>query len=454
MNTQAAKAIKVLRDEPVRFGHLMGFDLLTDIHNEWIKEMVYSKDDYTLMAHRGSYKTTCVSIALTLISILYPNERTAFLRKTDTDVKEIIAQTQKMLAREETKLLSKYIWGIPVELTIATQGEISTNLTNDPRGSAQIIGMGMSGSLTGKHFDRIFTDDIINPKDRSSRAEREHTKLVYQELQNLKNRGGRIVNTLTPWHQDDAASLMPSPHKYDCRSTGLMTEEQIQYAKDHMEPSLFAANYELRFVPSDDVIFFSPQIGAPLSMVEGGECHVDAAYYGEDYTAFTAVQKHDGKFYVYGRIWRKHIEDVTPQIVEIVKRLRLTRLHMENNADKGYSAKAFLSLLKPEGVKVLSYHEAMVKYVKIVTYLKTAWKDIIFCDDTDPLFIDQICDYTEEAEHDDAPDSAASIFQRGKFRVKPYTPKLGEKTASATLQRQIAAVSGSSRQSYGTEKQL
>jgi len=417
---QTSKILTTLKNEPVRFGWLMGFNLLTDIHNEWIKEMVFSKEDYTLMAHRGSYKTTCVSIALALISILYPNDRTAFLRKTDTDVKEVIAQVQKMIARTETKVVTKEIWGKAVELTVSTQGEMSTNLTNDPRGSSQIIGIGISGSLTGKHFDRIFTDDIINPKDRASRAERERTKLVYQELQNLKNRGGRIVNTLTPWHQDDAATLMPKPHKYDCRSTGLMTEEQIQEVKEHMTPSLYAANYELRFIPSDDVIFTDPITGADQSMVEGGEAHVDAAYYGEDYTAFTACQKHDGKYYVYGKIWRKHVEDVTPFIIQEIERLRLTRLHMENNADKGYALNPF----RQAGIKCIPYHESMNKFIKCVTYGKTAWPDVIFVKGTDEQYIDQICDYTEDAEHDDAIDSLSSILARGRFKVKPYEPKL------------------------------
>lgn len=46
--------------------------------------------------------------------------------------------------------------------------------------------MGVNGSLTGKHYDVIFTDDIVNLKDRTSRAEREHTKSVYMELQNIR----------------------------------------------------------------------------------------------------------------------------------------------------------------------------------------------------------------------------------------------------------------------------
>ena len=57
------------------------------------------------------------------------------------------------------------------------------------------------------------------------------------------------------------------------------------------------------------------------------------------------------------------------------------------------------------------YHEDMNKYIKITSYLKSVWKDVIFVEGTDPEFINEICDYNENAEHDDAPDSAASIVR-------------------------------------------
>lgn len=32
--------VKSLKEEPVKYARLLGFDLLTDLHNEWIKDMV------------------------------------------------------------------------------------------------------------------------------------------------------------------------------------------------------------------------------------------------------------------------------------------------------------------------------------------------------------------------------------------------------------------------------
>ena len=414
--------IKSLKEHPVKYAHLMGFDRLSQTHDEWLRHILYGSGDWTLQAFRGSYKTTTVSVALSLLLILRPNLRIAFMRKTDNDVKEVVAQVKRMLEQPETKAISAMIWGHQVSLIQASQTALNTNLTNDPRGSAQLTGMGINGSLTGKHYDLIFTDDIVNIKDRTSRAEREHTKTVYMELQNIRNRGGRIINTGTPWHIDDCFSIMPEAEKWDYTTMPeVMSAEEVEQVKPRMTPSLWAANYELRHIPSDDVIFIDPKKGAPIKMVMQGECHTDAAYYGEDYTAFSAVNIHDGRIYVYGRMWRKHVDDCMDMICNDVERLMLGRMFMENNADKGYSARAF----RERGVRVAVYTEKMNKHVKIVTYLKAAWPDIVFCEGTDEDYINQICDYTEDAEHDDAPDSLASLIQRNKLGGRDYVSPFG-----------------------------
>lgn len=404
--------IKGLKEHPEKYLYMMGFTHQSEAYHRWMREMVFGKNDHSIQAFRGSGKTTCVSASLAMLMFLYPNLRIAFMRKTDSDVREVVAQVKRMLEAQETKALTAMIWGHQVRLVKDSQNELSTNLTNDPRGSSQLTGMGINGSLTGKHYDVIFTDDIINLKDRTSRAEREHTKAVYMELQNIKNRGGRIFNTLTPWHVDDAATLMPEAEKWDWQSMPeIFTPEDAEQIKPRMTPSLWAANYELRHIPSDDVIFTDPKRGAPIEMVYQGECQTDAAYYGEDYTAFSAMNIHDGKVYVYGRMWRKHVDDCMDAICADVSRLMLGRMYMENNTDKGYSARAF----RERGVRVAGYTEHMNKHVKIVTYLKTAWPDIVFCEGTDEAYINQICDYTEDAEHDDSCDSLASLLQRSKL---------------------------------------
>ena len=402
------QAIEFLCNKPYRFGHMLGFTDLGELHNHWMREMLTARDDRTLQAHRNSYKTTCVSVSLAEIMILLPNKRTLFCRKTDTDVKEIVKQVKNILLHPKTQYFVYCIYGKRLELTVDNSNELSTNLTTDIKGSSQLVAVGIQSSVTGKHYDYIFTDDIINIKDRVSRAEREKTKLFYEELNNVKMLGtGRIFNTGTPWHQNDAFEIMPEPERWDCYSTGIMTDEMVEEKKSRLAKGVFAANYELRHVASDDVMFTDPQTGAAKEKVMHGTAHLDAAYYGEDYTAYTVMSIHDGKYYVYGRCWRKHVDDVMDEIVDSHNSLLAGVLYMENNADKGYVAKQF----KSRRVRVSTYHESQNKHMKISTYLKYEWPDVVFVEGTDPKYIEQICDYNEDAEHDDCPDSLASLIR-------------------------------------------
>lgn len=402
------QAIKFLINHPIKFAHMLGFTKLGNLHNKWIIDMVKGKKDKTLEASRGTYKTTCVSFALALIMILLPNLRILFMRKTDDDVKEVIKQVAKILKDPHTQYFVQVIYGVNLKLTVESATELSTNLTTDTRGTNQLVGIGSKASLTGKHFDRIFTDDIINVQDRLSKAERDRVKIVYQELQNIKNRDGRIFNTLTPWHPDDASVLMPNIVKYDCyhpEIQKIISKEELQEIKDSMVASLFAANYELRHVASEDVIFTDPQVGASIDTVMDGVMHADSAFYGEDFTAWGVMTKHDGKYYLYGRMKRKHVEDCYGDIMADYAKFRCSKLYNESNADKGFVARDLRKL----GAKVILYSEKENKYIKIVTHLKAIWKDLIFVEGTDQEYIDQICNYFEDAEHDDAPDNAACL---------------------------------------------
>lgn len=372
----------------------------------------------------STFKTTCVSVALALIAILLPRKKTLFMRKTDTDIKEVIKQVQKILLDPHTQYFVQCIYGINLRLVVSSATEISTNLTTDIKGTNQLVGMGIGSSLTGKHFDYIFTDDIVNVQDRISKAERDRTKIIYQELQNIKNRDGRIYNTGTPWHSEDAFSIMPEPERFDCyhpEISKILSREELEDIKSKMVPSLFAANYELRFIASEDVIFTNPQTGADSSLVEQGVAHIDAAYGGEDYTAFTICRKYDGKYYVFGKLWQKHIDDVQDKIIDLRKNFNVGKIYCEDNGDKGYLAKA----LRQKGEKALTYHENQNKYLKITIYLKAVWEDVVFVEGTDAAYINQICDFTEDADHDDAPDSLASLIRliwRKKSTDNTYTP--------------------------------
>lgn len=405
--------LDLVKKKPTAFGLECGFEDLTDIHDDWMDLFLNSEGDITLQAHRGSYKTTCLSIVMAKIIVLTPSKNIIFLRKSDDDVKEIVTQTATLLEKPLFQEMSNAIWGKNIKLTRKSVYEIDTNLKIGTRGSPQLLGMGIRSSITGKHGDIVITDDIVTILDRVSRAERERTRLAYQEIQNIKNRGGRIINTGTPWHKDDAFSLMPNIKKYDCYSTGLVSAEELQELRSKMTTSLFSANYELKHIADEEAIFTNPTIddGRNSELIFDGVCHIDASYGGKDGTAFTILKKRDGVIYVYGELHQSHVDEVLPQIEARREYYRAGTLYTETNADKGYLNKS----IKPPKK---SYHESMNKFIKISTYLKKEWDNIVFIKETDMNYINEILDYNENAEHDDAPDSLASLIMQSDNKVQ------------------------------------
>jgi hypothetical protein len=82
--------LRWMREHPAQVGRWCGFDLLTDeLHGEWIREMISGKEDMTLLSHRGSYKTTCLSVALAILSATETGRNMIFMRKSEDAVKEI-----------------------------------------------------------------------------------------------------------------------------------------------------------------------------------------------------------------------------------------------------------------------------------------------------------------------------------------------------------------------------
>ena len=47
------EAVNFLVKKPYKFGQMVGFSKLTDVHNGWMRHMLTGDKDYTLQGHRG-----------------------------------------------------------------------------------------------------------------------------------------------------------------------------------------------------------------------------------------------------------------------------------------------------------------------------------------------------------------------------------------------------------------
>jgi hypothetical protein len=345
-----------------------------------------------------------------------------FFRKTDTDVVEVMVQAQKILSSDVMQSITYALYGCYIHFLKSNNAEIHTNLCTFTKGVSQILGLGIGTSITGKHADIVVTDDIVNLKDRISRAERERTKVQYMELQNICNRHGRFINTGTPWHKEDAISIMPNVKRYDCYSTGLIPRDKLEALRNSMSDSLFSANYELKHIADKDAMFQNPQFTNDERLIYGGMAHIDAAYDGEDGTAYTIFnQLADGRIIGFGKRWNRHVDDCLEEIGIYHRQLQAGSISCEKNADKGYLAKELRGL----GYHVNSYSETMNKFIKISTHLRRNWGKVVWLERTDPEYINEILDYSEFAEHDDSPDSAASLLRNLDKRAKVGRKAIG-----------------------------
>ncbi len=413
--------LDLIWNNPVEIGHWVGFNKLGEIHNKWLRDFLFLDEDQTLMAHRGSYKTTDLALFLAIHAIIKPFENVVYFRKTDSDVAELMRTVRNILQSGAFARMVYILYGQELKIPVSNNSEINTSLNTKTQGANQIVGLGIGTSITGKHADIVITDDIVNIKDRISTSERNHTILMYDELQNIKNRGGRFINTGTPWHKEDCfeqrMKKISHLRMYDCYSTGLISDEELRNIRMGMSPSAFSANYELKHIADENAIFTDVKFCESDEMLNGGVAHIDAAYGGEDYTAYTIIKKVTNERYIaFGKIWQKHVDDCLPEIMLLHSKYKAGSISCEKNADKGYLSKE----LKGLGFVVDDYSERMNKYLKIVTHLKAAWSGIEWVPSTDPEYLSQICDYTENAAHDDAPDSAASLIRKLTEKPKAY----------------------------------
>ena len=89
--------LDIFFERPEKIGREMGFKDLRKLHGKWIKKMVFGTKDYTLQAHRGSFKSSCLAVAISILLVYYPERNIIFLRKTDSDVSEMLGMVSKIL---------------------------------------------------------------------------------------------------------------------------------------------------------------------------------------------------------------------------------------------------------------------------------------------------------------------------------------------------------------------
>jgi hypothetical protein len=413
--------LAMVAKNPHLIGHLVGKNKLTRMHTEWILDAWKALDHSAMQAHRGAYKTTALTEVGPIWWLLFhPNDRIGIIRKTFTDASSILKTIAKYMDTEQLQAVFYAAHQLIPKPITRKDSSLVFNFKQSVTKEGSIDAHGLDGSLTGFHYDKIILDDIVTLKDRLSKAEREKTKEASREiLTNIIDPGKQVIHVGTPWHKDDAWQLFNEPKKYTCYETGILTQEEINAKRALTTPILFAANYELRHTSSDDLIFGEVAGVEPWDhskFIRKIHAHVDAKFSGSHYGAVTLMaERMDGKIQAKGWVFKEHVEEKVKWIREICHQHNVRSLFIESNPDKGYTAKLLRNPTPNESAKITlnveEYSESTNKHIKIISHLLGRWRDIIWDIDTQEAYLEQVMDYREGQEPDDAPDSAASLIR-------------------------------------------
>ncbi len=409
---------------PHLFGQYLGYKDLIPLHSEWINDAWINKSVKSMQAHRNSYKTTAILIVGAIWWLLFhnPNETILFIRKAETDAQKILSAIKTHLEGSKVLAIAEEIYGVKqLKTDVWSNKSIKLSIKTDTTPEGNIEAKGSTAAITGSHYGKIFPDDIITLKDRVSKAEREWIKDFVRELRNIKKEDGELFFSGTPWHKDDAWTIVPEPKVYPLGLVpikGFMPDE-IEAKKAELREgttiSLYTANYELKHISDGMSLFPEPVYGNWLDGI-GTIAYLDPSYMGDNTTALSIGGRSEDTAYCRGYVWNENIIDLYDVIVDKLKRYNCGTLYIETNADKGLSMKD----ISEKWSAVRGIHEKENKHIRIVDFAVRHFKNIIWANDTDDTYMNQIIDYQEGQDPDDAADSLAGLMRQLGFAGQQY----------------------------------
>jgi len=409
--------LRIVADEPHKLGWLIGRDKLNPLHSEWIKYCWDSDEPRALQAFRGSYKSTSVLLIGCIRWMLFhPDDRIGIIRKNVGAAREYTNTVAAAMALPELKELFRYAHGVYPRIT-QRDGRYQWNFKKTLTPEGNVTPLGIDGSLTGAHFDKVLTDDIITVKDKLSRAERERTKeMVHEIATNIIDPGKGSTWIGTPWHREDAwgeINAFCDIAKFPISKYNFLSKDEVERKKITTTPFLYAINYELEIGKDESLLFSDPIYSKGWDFTKRDAiAHLDTAFDGDHYNALTIIVplRGSGESTVYqaiGFTYAGHVRDWYSKIKSLCNQYRVKTLYVETNADKGMSAKDLTGM----GLRIKPYDESQNKHYKISTNLYKFWNNIEWAPESDDEYMLQVTDYKEGSSPDDAPDSAASLLR-------------------------------------------
>jgi hypothetical protein len=173
----SAKEVDMILKHPHLLGHLIGKTKLTQQHSDWIHYLWCNEEHCSIQAHRGSYKTTSVAeVGSIWWHLFHPSDRIALVRKPYTEASKTLGAIARYYQLEVIQALFTFVQGFCPRMLERKENRLVFNFKREITKEGSLDAWGTDQQMTGNHYDKILTDDIVVLKDRLSKAEREKTK--------------------------------------------------------------------------------------------------------------------------------------------------------------------------------------------------------------------------------------------------------------------------------------
>lgn len=403
-------------DRPHILGNMLGYSYLSEEHSKWIRYVYLDVKDNTLLAFRGSYKTTAISVVGAIWYLFFfPDRRILIASSTHDNAKKILHEIKAQYIKDNLLMLYRLIDIMePRDLSWWTKETISLRTRKKTAKEGNLEAVGALTIITSRHYDKIICDDLVVLKDRISKAERERKKDWVRELQSIIEPNGTISYIGTPWHPDDVYSIAPKPIM---RPVGTvfspkLTKERLKEIRRVQGEAFYASQYELKHISDEDRILDNPKWGEykpknpkdKIKMIG----YLDPAFGGDNYSALTMGGKKDDTLYVkYGNMWRGQIDETYNRVEKLYKKYSLMTLYVESNA----AQRLIATELRRRGLHIKEVNNVKNKHLRIMDNVKKNWDRIVFSYGVDDDYMRSVLDYTEDSEFDDAVDSLSGLSQ-------------------------------------------
>lgn len=373
--------------------HILGYDRLTSVHEEWAKEVDTTDRRKLFLKPRGTYKSTIYTVAYPLWKLINnPNERILIANATSENAEAFLREITTHLLRND-RFIS--LFGKLIESHTAKVSSITLKSRTSFNKEPSISTIGVLGTLVSAHYSTIICDDLANDKDRESESIREKKKKWLQDLISVLDPDGEIIVVGTRWHYNDLykfiiedlnSKLKPEERwnisiescyledEKTPRFPSILSEEILERLKIEKGPLEFSSQYVNKPLPQEAQIFFEDDFKTfeylGMGRVLDGDVVKTVEFVGycdlsigksksSDFTAIITLGKDkDGSVYLIDAVLERMPPDRTMDMIFIKHKIF-------NYRNFGIESNVFQSLFSEQMKKLSLKNESYLPIIEV-----------------------------------------------------------------------------------------